>query len=54
VESTSGSILIWRLLAERRGADDERVEHVERRAQQLVAISLVLLAAYITWAQSPR
>jgi divalent metal cation (Fe/Co/Zn/Cd) transporter len=49
VESTSGSILIWRLLAERRGADEERVEHVERRAQRLVAISLLLLAAYITW-----
>jgi divalent metal cation (Fe/Co/Zn/Cd) transporter len=49
VESASGSILIWRLLAERRATDEERIEHVERRAQRLVAASLVLLAAYIAW-----
>jgi divalent metal cation (Fe/Co/Zn/Cd) transporter len=49
VESASGSILIWRLLAERRATDDERVEQVERRARKLVALSLVLLAAYIAW-----
>ena len=29
--------------------DEERVEHLERRAQKLVAGSLVLLAAYIAW-----
>ena len=29
--------------------DEERIEHVERRAQQLVAGSLVLLAVYIAW-----
>ncbi len=51
VESASGSVMIWRLLAERRadGADEERIEHVERRAQRLVALSLVLLAIYIAW-----
>jgi divalent metal cation (Fe/Co/Zn/Cd) transporter len=49
VESASGSILIWRLLAERRATDSERIEHVERRAQKLVAASLALLAAYIAW-----
>ncbi|OGO56946.1 MAG: hypothetical protein A2Z32_01100 [Chloroflexi bacterium RBG_16_69_14] len=49
VESASGSILIWRLLAERRATDEERIEHVERRAQRLVAASLALLAAYIAW-----
>jgi divalent metal cation (Fe/Co/Zn/Cd) transporter len=51
VESASGSILIWRLLAERRADEDdiERIEHVERRAQRLVAASLALLAAYIAW-----
>jgi len=49
VESASGSVLIWRLLAERRSTDAERIEHVERRARRLVAASLALLAAYIAW-----
>ncbi len=48
VESASGSVLIWRLLAERRAADHEAVERLERRAGRLVAVSLFLLAAYIT------
>lgn len=51
VESASGSVMIWRLLAERNAAegDEERIERVERRAQKLVAGSLVLLAAFIAW-----
>jgi len=49
VESASGSVMIWRLHAERRTADEERIEQVERRAQKLVAASLLLLAAYIAW-----
>ena len=49
VESASGSVMIWRLLAERNATDEERLEQVERRAQRLVAASLVLLAAYIAW-----
>lgn len=51
VESASGSVLIWRLLAERNAneGDEERIEHVERRAQKLVAGSLILLAVYIAW-----
>lgn len=49
VESASGSVLVWRLLAERRATDEERIEHVERQAQRLVALSLALLAAYIAW-----
>ena len=47
VESTSGGILIWRLLAERGSTDHERIEAVERRAQKLVAASLFGLAAYV-------
>lgn len=47
VESASGSVLIWRLLAERRHASATAIEHVERRAQRLVAVSLFALAAYI-------
>jgi divalent metal cation (Fe/Co/Zn/Cd) transporter len=49
VESASGSILIWRLLAERHATDSERIELVEQRARRLVAASLVFLAAYIAW-----
>jgi cation diffusion facilitator family transporter len=51
VESASGSVLIWRLRAERNAddGDEGRIERAERRAQQLVAASLVLLAAYIAW-----
>ena len=47
VESASGSILIWRLRAERRGASETAVEEIERRAQRLVAVSLFALAGYI-------
>ncbi len=35
VESASGGILIWRLLAERTRTDPEAIELVERRAQKL-------------------
>lgn len=50
VESLSGSVLIWRLRAEAVGeADEERVEHVERRAARLVAISFLALAGYVAF-----
>ena len=49
VESASGSILIWRLLAERSSSDEEWIEQVEHRARRLVAASLALLAAYIAY-----
>ncbi len=48
VETASGLIIIWRLMAERQAVDHERIETVERRARRLVAASLVGLAAYIT------
>lgn len=47
VECASGTVLIWRLLAERRNADHEHVERIERLAQRLVAASLVALAVFI-------
>ena len=47
VESASGAVMIWRLVAERRSGDVQRVERVERRAQRLVAGSLLALAIYI-------
>ena len=47
IESASGAVLIWRLGAERRTRDAASVERIERRAQRLVAVSLLVLAVYI-------
>jgi len=49
VECTSGCIMIWRLGAEERDSDPERLEALDRRAHKLVAISLFVLAAYVTF-----
>lgn len=53
IESTSGGVLIWRLLAEARMSDLSAVETLDRRAHKLVGASLLFLAAYIavdgTW-----
>jgi hypothetical protein len=48
VECTSGAVLVWRLLAERRAAEHDRLEAVERLAQRLVAACLIALAVFIT------
>jgi divalent metal cation (Fe/Co/Zn/Cd) transporter len=47
IELVSGSILLWRLLVERQGGDLKSVEKAEHRAIRVVAISLVLLCAYV-------
>jgi divalent metal cation (Fe/Co/Zn/Cd) transporter len=48
VESASGSVLIWRLLAEKRGSlDHEAIERLDHRARKLVACSLFALALYV-------
>ena len=48
VESGSGSVMIWRLHAERRARlSHGRIEVLEHRARRLVAASLFLLAAWI-------
>jgi divalent metal cation (Fe/Co/Zn/Cd) transporter len=50
VESISGSVLIWRLRAETvGGADEERIEAVERRAERLVGVSFLVLGAYVAF-----
>lgn len=46
IETSSGFILLWRLKAERAGRD---IERLERRALQLVGISFLVLASYVTW-----
>jgi cation diffusion facilitator family transporter len=48
VETISGLVLIWRLSSEARGRlDEEAVERVERRAERLVGVAFLLLAAYV-------
>ena len=48
METVSGVVLIWRLSAETRGRlDEEAVERVERRAERLVGVAFLLLAAYV-------
>lgn len=49
VESASGAVLIWRLVAERRGLDPEQVEALDARAHKLVGGSLFLLAVWIAY-----
>ena len=50
VESVSGAILIWRLAAETRGTlDEEAVQRVENRAERLVGIAFLVLAAYVAF-----
>jgi divalent metal cation (Fe/Co/Zn/Cd) transporter len=41
--------LIWRLRAERHARDPEEIERLDQRAHKLVALSLLLLAAYIAF-----
>ena len=47
VESASGSIIVWRLLAEGTRTDAEAIEAIERRARKLVGFSLFALAAFV-------
>jgi divalent metal cation (Fe/Co/Zn/Cd) transporter len=48
VESASGGILVWRLLAEKwTAADPHAIERLDRRARKLVALSLFALALYV-------
>lgn len=48
VETISGAVIIWRLMAETRGRhDEEAVERIEERAERLVGVAFLLLAAYV-------
>jgi cation diffusion facilitator family transporter len=50
VETVSGIVLIWRLSSEARGhLDEEAVERVEHRAERLVGVAFLLLAAYVAF-----
>jgi divalent metal cation (Fe/Co/Zn/Cd) transporter len=49
IESISGTVLIWRLREERNGVDEERIELIERRAERLVGLAFLVLAAYVTF-----
>jgi len=47
IELIAGSVLLWRLLVEHRGGKTEVIEHAERRAAWITALSLLGLAIYI-------
>jgi divalent metal cation (Fe/Co/Zn/Cd) transporter len=49
VETASGAILVWRLLAEARACDVEQIEALDRQARKLVGLSLFLLAAWVVF-----
>ncbi len=50
VESGSGAVLIWRLRAEATGgADDDRLEQIERRAERFVGLLFLVLGAYVAY-----
>lgn len=50
VETISGAVLIWRLSAEARGSlDEEAVERIEHRAERLVGVAFLVLAAYVSF-----
>ena len=47
IELLSGGTLLWRLKVESRGGSQERVEAVERQAEWVSAILLILLCGYV-------
>lgn len=50
VETISGAVIIWRLMAETRGRhDDEAIERIEQRAERFVGVAFLLLAAYVAF-----
>jgi cation diffusion facilitator family transporter len=50
VETISGGVLIWRLRTEEHGGlDEEALDRVERRAETLVGVAFLLLAAYVAF-----
>lgn len=47
IELIAGGILLWRLAVEQRGGTLDRIEHAERRASWVTAISLFALSVYL-------
>ena len=47
VETASGAVMTWRLLAERRAADRSAILELDRRAHRWVALSLFALATFV-------
>lgn len=47
IELLAGGILLWRLTVEARGGTLDRIEHAERRASWVTAISLFALSVYL-------
>lgn len=49
VESASALVLLWRLHAERDGTDPAAIARLDRRAHQLVGLTLFALAAWVAF-----
>lgn len=47
IELVAGSVLLWRLYVEARGASQQRIERAEKMASWIVGIALLALAVYI-------
>jgi divalent metal cation (Fe/Co/Zn/Cd) transporter len=47
IEWALGAVLVWRLTVEARGADGERLERVERRANKAAGMVFYMLGAFI-------
>ncbi|MFW5741430.1 MAG: cation diffusion facilitator family transporter [Myxococcota bacterium] len=48
IECVAAGALLWRLSAEARGARGEALERAERRVHQVVGVTFLLLAIYVT------
>ena len=48
IECIAAAALLWRLWVEARGASGERIERTERRVHQIVGVTFLVLALYVT------
>lgn len=49
VESSSAAVIVWRIVSETKNRDAAKIYSIERLAQKLVAISLVLFSVYLLY-----
>jgi divalent metal cation (Fe/Co/Zn/Cd) transporter len=47
IELTAGAVVLWRMAAESRGAQDAAVARTERRARRVVGVTFFALAAFV-------
>jgi divalent metal cation (Fe/Co/Zn/Cd) transporter len=49
VETSSGLVMLWRLASERSGLSGSATESLDRKAHQLIGVTLLALAAFVAW-----